>query len=170
MREFIELLNRAVGQARFEMRNRGTYTALELRNIYRREPMLFALANTQLQEELAEEATTLLRSMLHKHIIDDRVGNGLAFFLRGISPLSVSDLALHAVRASVVLGPERVVELLTKWESGQPIPFTSYVILSGVSVEQPLEIVRGVHLETTPKSSDQILAQLPRQMHWHLGG
>ncbi len=48
MREFIELLNRAVGQARFEMRNRGTYTALELRNIYRREPMLFALANTQL--------------------------------------------------------------------------------------------------------------------------
>ena len=169
MQELIDLLDEATGQAQFDAGRVGIFATDGLRNLHRQQPMLVGLARTQLPEPMVAEIATLLGALLRNHIEGDRVGNGLAFFLRGMAPLGIKDLALDVVRASAILSPREVVKLLADWENGNPIPFRSHVVLDGVSVEQSLETPDGIQFERLPPSSVELQAQLPEFISADIG-
>ena len=129
VRKFSQVLGRAVEYATFEVPHRGTYTANDFERISRAYPMLLRLTTTQLPKHLLGELTSMITSLLGNHIVNDHVGNGLAFFLRGSAPLTISQLALDSVRAAAVDESEKVARLLDNWEQGQPIPCQSHAII-----------------------------------------
>ena len=168
IQEFIQVLGRAAGQATFDVPQSGTYTAGNFRSISRAQPLLLRLATTRLPEHLLGELTSLIPSLLTNHIVNDHVGNGLAFFLRGSAPLTISQLALDSIKASAVDGPERIAQLLDNWEQGRPIPCQSHAILSGVSIDGPVDLGDGIRLEQLPRSSDALIAMLPPTVQFDL--
>lgn len=136
--------------------------------ISRVHPPLLRSATTHLPEDSLHELTSLLRSVLDNHIVNDHVGNGLAFFLNGMAPLTISRLALDSVRAAAVVCPEWVARLLDKWEKGRPVACQSHAILSGVSIDSPIELGDGIRLERLPRSSDALIALLPPNVQFDL--
>lgn len=171
MRELIELLNVAVRQAKFDAGRFGTFSASGLWDLHRQHPRLVGLAEPQLPDALVSEITTSLRSFLPRHVDGDRIGRGLMFFLMGggLWTMPLEHFALDIVRASALLGPDRMVKLLVDWENGNPIPFKSHVVLDGISVEQPLETRDGIRVESLPKSSAELEAALPDSVRFNMG-
>ena len=166
VREFSQALGRALEEATFEVPRRGRYTADDIREISRAYPMLLSLATTHLPEHSLREITSLIRSLLTNHIVNDRIGDGLAFFLRGLAPLTTSQLALDSVRAAAVDGPERVAQLLDNWKQGRPIPCQSHAILSGIDISGPIVLEDGIRFDRLPNSSDALLAMLPSTLQF----
>lgn len=169
MAELPELLSRAVEQARFDSTRIGELNPSELQDLYRRQPMLLMTVDTQLDQSLADDIVASLKLLLPRHIEGDRVGNGLSFFLRGYAPMSVEKLARDVVHASAVLGVEHTVNLLTHWEHGEPITLESYIVLDGVSVEQPLETPDGIRVVPLPLSGQEIAAEVPPLLPHDIG-
>jgi len=80
--EFTQALDKAVGQATFEILDSGIrITAVEPRGFSRTHPALLGLAQAQMPADSLDDLTGLLPSLLRNHIKGDRVGDGLAFFL-----------------------------------------------------------------------------------------
>lgn len=173
LQELTELLRIAAEQATFDILGRETCMASQLRSIYRDRTLfgdnLLSFTKPQLDENLLVELISLLRSLLGKYILNDRIGNGFAYFLGGPTELELSWLAKNAIKATAVLGAERVAQLLCKWESGEAIPYRRCAVLSGISVDQPLEMDGGVRFESLPKSSGELSAHLPFSSTLHFG-
>ena len=169
MAELAELLSRAVEQARFESTRMGSLSRSGLRDLYRRQPIWLMTVATRLEQRLVGDIVVSLKLLIPRHIEDDRVGNGLAFFLRGFAPMSVEELARDVVRTSAVLGVGPTVKLLTDWERGEPITFESHIVLDGVSVEQPFETPHGIRVVALPRASDEISAELPPPLSHSIG-
>lgn len=171
MRGLIELLNAAVEQAIFDAGRFGTFAASGLWELYRQDPVLLTSATPQLPDILESEIAASLRSILSKHIDGDRVGMGLVFFLMGFGswPTPLERFASDLVRASALLGSERVVKLLVDWENGNPIPFKSHVVLDGISVEQPLGTQDGIRVIGLPQSSAGLEVELPDYVRSDMG-
>ena len=173
LQELTDLLRIAAEQATFDISGRGTCTASQLRSIYRDRTLfgdnLLAYTKPQLDENLLAELTSLLRSLLGKYILNDCIGNGFADFLGGPTELELSLLTTDAIKATAVLGSERAAQLLCKWESGEAIPYRRCAVLSGVSIEYPLEIEEGIRFESLPKSSGELSAHLPFSSTLHFG-
>ena len=168
MQRFIQALRKAVGQASFEVPRFGTYSADDLRRLSGDNPLFLSLATTHLPEDSLNEVTSILPSLLNNHIVNDHVGDGLAFFLHGSAPLTTSRLALDSVRAAAIGSPERVARLLDDWEQGRPIACQSHAILSGVSIDDPIGLDKGITLERLPNSSNALIAKLPSTIQFNL--
>ena len=70
---------------------------------------------------------------------------GLLMFLKGYSlgHHPIMSFVLDCVRASVFLGSERVVDLLSSWERGIPIPYQSILLLAGINVDEKIRFDLG---------------------------
>ena len=93
---------------------------------------------------------------------------GLLMFLKGASNWHppIAEFALDCVRASVFLGSKRVVDLLSSWERGVPIPYRCIVLLSGISVNETIRLDFGteggvIQFEKLPLSTDGVRRILP---------
>ena len=107
------------------------------------------------------DLTNALRTHLHNYVVDDRIGNGLAFIMGGRGDLSLEDYAQDLVRAAAFLGPERVEHLLTGWVRGNPLPYRTCMVLSGLSIAKPMSMDGGIRFSTLPQSSDALANELP---------
>lgn len=172
------LLDQAVREARFDIQSLAQNSRAEmlcdaeqLRTLMGDDQWRwshFSLISTSLRTELLDALVECIRRTLRNHIIDDRVGMGLLMFLKGVSRWHppVTELALDCVRASVFLGSKKVVDLLSSWERGIPIPYRCILLLSGVTVDEPVQLNFGeeggvVLFEKLPLSTDEIRRILP---------
>lgn len=169
MTELTTLLGQAVGQAQFADTRLGTLSPSALQDLYRRQPMWLMMVDTEFPQTTLESVVASLKLLLPKHIKGDHVGDGLAFFLRGSAPWSVAAFARDMVRTAAILGAVPTVNLLTQWESGEPIPFESHIVLEGISVEQPIETPDGIRVVPMPTSSNELSAELPGFLQQDIG-
>ena len=75
------------------------------------------------------------------------------------SPLDV--FAQGLVRASVVLGIEDVMSLVSGWLEGEPVKYRMSALLNGLYISAPVTPIDGVHIKPLPLSSDELPASLP---------
>lgn len=74
---------------------------------------------------------------------------------------SLSDFARGLVRAATVLGPDRAATLLNQWADGEPRHFKIVVVLTGVWVEEDIELDEGLRVYRLPLASDLLPTSLP---------
>ena len=148
LQELTELLRKTVEQANFNIPRLGVYQSPQFRDIYYRNIgsvnlISVSSAQPQLGEDLMKELMWRLHDLLSQYIVDDHIGNGFVYIVGGISKLKVVDFALDVVRAAAILGPEQVIQLLHKWANGEPVPYHMCAVLSGITVDQPMEMEGG---------------------------
>lgn len=172
------LLDRAVREARFDIQPliQNTKTEIlcdaeQLRTLMGHDQWRwfhYRRISTSLPSELLDALVDSIKATLPSHIVDDRVGIGLLVLLKGASSWHppVAELALDCVRASVFLGSKKVVDLLSSWEQGIPIPYRCIVLLAGITVDETIRLDFGteggvVLFEKLPPSTEEVLRILP---------
>ena len=75
------------------------------------------------------------------------------------SPLDV--FAQGLVRASVVLGIEDLVSLVSGWLEGEPVKYRTSALVNGLYIGAPVTPIDGVHIKPLPLSSDTLPTSLP---------
>ncbi len=120
-------------------------------------------------EGLLTDLADVLRTLLHNYIVDDQFGNRLAHVFGGIPVLGVDQFTLDLVRAAAVLGPDRATQWLYKWANGEPVSYQLCAALSGLTVEQPLDMEGGIRFRTLPNSFADDGVHLPFGSTFQLG-
>ena len=178
LQELTVLLNRSLEAAQYKavdttpgIRPPRIYTASDVRGLYEynsvpgRSPIV--ITEVLLYGELREDITNALRGFLGDFILGDEIGTRLIH-----SPPAETQMDKFAdgvIQAADNLGPEEVTSLLDRWARGESIRYREHAVLSGVSIDQPLEMADGIYLGSLPKSSDQLLHHLPRYTTLQLG-
>lgn len=164
-RDFLPLLYDAVRHATFNIRRLGTFSGPQLSQMYRPNTGFDRLhlqsAKLRLEEDSLLPLADSLRRHLSSYIENDRLGNGLCFFVGGIQEPNVLDYTRNLVRAAAFLGPGTVGQLLYGWKRGEPIRYRVCAVLSGLSVDEPMEMCRGIRLSKLPTSSNALTNELP---------
>ena len=165
--ELTTLLSEVVNVAAFDVPGQGTLSAEELREERRRSVALDDTGPTppaqpRVREDLMHRLTQQLRSILGQYIVDDSIGNGFAYLVGGTMVITVTDFALALVRAAAILGPEQAARVPYEWAQGEPVPYRTCAVLSGVSVDQPFEMAGGIRFTGLPNSSEELSAHLPQ--------
>lgn len=126
-------------------------------------------AKPSVPEGLLAELTDAIRTLLHRYTVDDRFGNALVHIFGGSPVLGVAEFVLNVVRAAATLGPERAAQWLSEWASGASVPYQLSAVFSGLTVDQPLEMGRGVRFMTLPYSFSDDGVHLPFGSTFHFG-
>lgn len=130
-------------------------------------------------EELFAELRTKLSDLLHCHMRPDgdHIGHvvpttanapGIFHTIQENSLIcrawesSVDETAKMVIRGAAVLGPKRVVQLLSDWIDGKPVRYRTSALLVGVRADQPLRFPEGIWITPLPTSSDNLPNGLPR--------
>ncbi len=119
-----------------------------------------------------------LRQLLRNYIdkAADRIGHGFPIVggshgytraLRsGLATRSyetpLSRFAESLVRASIAIGPERVVQLIEAWMDGGPLRIHTSAILSGVAVAEEITLPQGLAVRMLPRVSELLPLSVPR--------
>ncbi len=112
-------------------------------------------------DELLAELTDVLRTLLRDYTVDGRFGNKLAHVFGGTPEIEVAEFALDAVRAASVLGPDQMAGWIGNWASGKPVRFRLCAVLSGLTVDDPLEMEGGIRFRNLPTDLSDVYAHLP---------
>ena len=67
----------------------------------------------------------------------------------------------YLVIASAIRGADEVAAYLTGWLKGEPLRYTTECLLVGVSIDGPLALNDGLHMNTLPESSLELPLHLP---------
>lgn len=129
----------------------------------KRDPMYEGLGVVpSLPEHLLSKLAANLESLLCPHMVEGEIGNGIALFLGGPLTTSTNTLTGPVARASVILGPNRVAQLLRHWSSGGTIPYQKHIVLSGATVADPFDIGPGILIDRLPDNALDAGDRLPR--------
>ena len=169
--ELANLLRETAEQATFNIEHQGKYQPSRLRDMYNRSitpdrQLLVSSTKTLLDRNLLTKLTQRLHSLLREYIVDNRLGSSLAYILGGATEITLDEFALEVVKAVAILGPERTTQLLYKWAKGEPTQYRTYAVLSGIWVDEPLEMKKGIRFEMLPSSLGGLLAHLPSSDPW----
>ena len=128
-------------------------------------------------DELLSQLEGHLRNLLDKYVDPDTnligyalpsvVTGGLGWttYANGVnsvssaSPLNV--FAQGLVRASVVMGIEDVISLVTGWLKGEPVKYRTSALVNELYISAPVTPIDGVHIKPLPLSSNELPASLP---------
>ena len=150
-----ELLRTVAKQATFDIQHRGTYSALQLREIYHRRTdfdwLLAAPAEPHVRDDLLARLTRSLRILLSQYILDDRIGHTLTGLVSS-EGFPITSFVLDLVRAAAILGPVRSTQLLCRWAEGGPVHYRQSALLSGMSVDDALEMPGGIRFVSQTNS------------------
>ena len=180
-RDLTVLLNEALQQANFLVPAASQFpgvpsqcSAEQLRHAYyansRFVRSLILRAQPKIPDRPLGDLTMVLRKHLENYVVDDRIGNGLALIVGGVTVVRpLADYAQDLVRAAAFLGPERVAHLVTGWARDQPLPYHTCMVLSGLSIDKPMFMDGGIRFSTLSKSSDTLANELPFLVDFDLG-
>ena len=102
----------------------------------------------------------------HTFPIADGSSRSMTFLRTGLAAQTYKSssvkFARALVRASLVLGSERVAELVGDWEAGRPLSVQTAAILTGVGVADDIQLPVGVSVRTLPSISDALPLWVPR--------
>ena len=142
----------------------------DLSLLYRRrrgsDSRLFELFRPKQSDASINRLATQLRVLLERFVSSDtdRIGNGLFSLMGGLSTMrepTVPQFAQTLLKPTIVLGPDRVIDLLSGWATGEPLRFQECALLEGVTIEQEIKLKEGVTLTKLPLSSADLPASLP---------
>ena len=173
MRDCTEVLNKLLPHTTFDCGRFGILPFEDFLNVCRVatgwDTFVVKVAKPNVPEDLLTELTEVLRTLLHKYIVDDRFGNGLVHVFGGGTSLWVDKFTLDVARAAAVLGPDRTSKWLYEWASGEPVHYQLSAVLSGLTVDQPLEMEGGISFRTLPNSFADDGVHLPLGSTFHFG-
>ena len=172
-RDCTELLQKLLPHTTFNCGRLGVLPYADFRNVYRAATGWDTLdvegAKPNVPEGQLTELTDVLRALLRKYIVDDQFGNRLVHVFGGIPVLGVDKFTLDLVRAAAVLGPDRATQWLYKWANGEPVSYQLCAALSGLTVDQPLEMEGGICFRTLPNSFADDGVHLPFRSTFQVG-
>lgn len=165
MQNLTSLLHRITKQITFEVSRHGTYTRAQLMEKHHDgaefSQFIVRSARPQVPEGSLTELTESLRLLLGDYIDDDHIGNGFVSVTGGSAAWKMEELAQVVTKAAAIGGVERVTKMLDAWARGAPIRYRRCFILSGLSIDEPLNMGDGVHLIKMPTSSNELVRHLP---------
>lgn len=77
---------------------------------------------------------------------------------------SVGNFAEGLIRRAGVLGPERIVWDVAVWRKGEPVRLCVCAVVEDLTLDNVLEPLRGVRVETLPAASDRLPAWLTERI------
>ena len=173
MRDCKDLLHRFAPRTTFECGRIGTLAWHDFRVVHQRatgiDRSTVELAKPNVPKDLLIELTDVLHDLLREHVVDASFGNRLAYIFGGIPTFGITEFALNTVRAAAILGPERATQWLYKWASGEPVQYQLCAVISGLTVEQSLDIEGGIRFITLPTSTADLDLHLPGVNNLHFG-
>jgi hypothetical protein len=93
---------------------------------------------------------------------EGRVVTGAVFVTGGgPSPPGINGFSRGLVASAALFGLARTVEAMLGWIDGEPVHFTRMVALSGITVDDPLELYRGVRFMRLPHRSEDLAKYVP---------
>ena len=153
MKEVARSVERCVGQAGFHSPFWGRFERAEYRQHYldRGESGSFWRCLMSLEPDVrsVSELADSLEPVLEKFWNPGTglVGTGTyVLFDRSKSCLTLNEFARVLVRAAILIGEERVLELLAGWVGGEPLRFQSCALLHGLEIDEPLHLPESIHL------------------------
>lgn len=165
--EIAGLLETVSHQVMYDAGRLGKFTRNQLREISKRDKlnggMVAAAARAKIPDTVLDYAMPVFRNLLRGFIDSetDRIGNGLVNLAGGMPEPIFKDYVPILIRASAVLGGERVAELLIGWVHGERIRYKTISLLNGVTIDKPLVLEEGLRLYQLPLSSDEVVSHLP---------
>ena len=164
--EIAQVLEAVSQQSIYDAGRSGQFTRHQLRKISKRPDGRFIgmLAQAKIPDELRQNIMPIFRNFLRDFIDTeaDRIGNGLVNLAGGGVPeTELKDYVEILVRASAVLGGERVADLLNGWIHGEPMRYKTISLLSGITMDETLELAEGLRLYKLPTSSAEVVPHLP---------
>lgn len=169
----IDLLGHVAVHATFNVPLQGTLNGAQLSRAYMNarinQRFLLAAAQPQVDHTNMSELTESLRQLLGPYLEDGCLGFGLTGLIGGFSRFTIDHFARAVVTAAAVLGPQRVLRTITEWMQGEPLSYLTHLVLSGVAIDQPLELENGISLTGLPESPGDLTDQLPLGSDLHHG-
>ena len=165
--ELAGLLETVSLQIAYDAGRSGKFTRDQLKEVSRRDKqtggMIAAVAQAVIPEEQLDHMMPVFRNLLQDFINREtgRIGNGLVNLAGGIPEPDLSDYVSILIRASAVLGGQRVAELLFGWIRGEWIKYKTISLLNGATIDESLALEEGLRLYQLPRSSNEIVPHLP---------
>lgn len=139
-----------------------TCTVHELKILYERNRaagnLLSWVAIVRVQESQRSELVRVLRTLLSDYIAEDAIGTT---FLGQPAESPLASLAVSVVHAAAIRSPTETAHLLASWAGGDAVEYRQCAVLSGISVNEPLEMEGDMRFEALPKYSGKISAHVP---------
>ncbi len=165
--ELARLLETVSHQTIYDAGRSGKFTRDHLKEVSRNDKltggMVAAGARAVIPDTLLDHIIPIFRSLL-RDFVDretDRIGNGLVNLAGGHPEPVLKDYVPILIRASAVLGGQRVAELLIGWIRGERVKYQTISLLNGVTIDKPLILEEGLRLYQLPQSSNEVVSHLP---------
>lgn len=145
----------------------GKFSRDHLRDISKRDKltggMIAAGARAVIPDDMLNHIMPVFRNLLRDFIDSetDRIGNGLVNLAGGIREPILKDYVPILIRATAILGGQRVAELLIGWIRGERVKYQTIGLLNGVTIDKPLVLEEGLRLYQLPRSSNEVVSHLP---------
>ena len=169
----IDLLGHVVDHATFDVPPQWTLNGAQLSQAYMNarpnQKFFLAAAKPQVDHTKMSELTEGLRQLLGPYLEDDCLGFGLIGLIGGWSRFTIDRFAHAVVTAAAVLGPQRVMRTITEWMQGELLSYWTHLVLSGVAIDQSLELKNGISLTRLPESIGGLSDQLPLESNLYHG-
>ena len=168
MQNLKRLLENAVAHTTFKSSSFGQITPAQLRGIFQQHrwqngPWFHIFSEVECRIDVFEKFVDGLRFPLNEFVNekDGLIGYGADRVIGVILPRRVRDIARIFIRAAVLIGTERAIELFSGWMEGEPLRFKMDALLSGVALEEQLSLNEDICIKTLPKSTRDLPASLP---------
>ncbi|MCY4557944.1 MAG: HEPN domain-containing protein [Chloroflexi bacterium] len=165
--ELAKLLETVSDQILYDTGRSGKFTRDHLKEVSRKDKliggMVAAGARALLPDTLLAEILPIFRNLLRGFVDreSDRIGNGLVNLAGGVLTPVLRDYVPILIRASAILGGQRVAELLIGWIRGERVKYQTISLLNGVAIDRPLVLEEGLRLYKLPQSSNEAVSHLP---------
>ena len=165
--EIARLLDTVSHQVIYDAGRAGKFTCDRLREVSRRDKqtggMTAAGARAVIPDELLDRIVPVFRNLLRDFVNHEtgRIGNGLVNLAGGFLEPELKEYLPILIRASAVLGEQRVAELLLGWTRGERIKYQTIFLLNGATIDKTLALEEGLRLYQLPRSSNEVVSHLP---------
>ena len=135
--EIAGLLETVSNQTIYDAGRSGKFVRDDFREVSRRDKqtggLIAAGARALIPGEILDRILPVFRNLLQDFVNShtDRIGNGLVNIAGGITEPALKDYVPILIRASAVLGGQRVAELLFGWIRGERIKYQTISLLNG---------------------------------------
>ena len=173
MQELKKALEKVARKIIWRDSSKSKHTSNDLKRIYDCRQFegnawfLLASYKAEISQDEIVALAARLRPVLTPYINSetDRIGNGLFSLLpRGPGEMqepTVAQFVQVLMNGVVLLGAERVTQLLNGWIKGAPLHYRKRALLVGVTIDQPLKLDEGISITKLPSSFLDLSASIP---------